>query len=85
MLRSRLTTQDGVNDIDPSKLVIMHDIGFFVCRQHQILDLAGPLGAFEAAVKIEAARIRLQDGFEPIEKSLKRLGLSILSECAGHF
>ncbi|GAA4502474.1 GlxA family transcriptional regulator [Gluconacetobacter tumulicola] len=27
----------------------MHHIGFFVCPNHRILDLAGPLGAFEEA------------------------------------
>lgn len=30
----------------------MHKVGLFVCRKHQILDLAGPLGAFEVAIKI---------------------------------
>jgi transcriptional regulator GlxA family with amidase domain len=27
----------------------MHHIGFFICPNHQTLDLAGPLGAFEKA------------------------------------
>ena len=30
----------------------MHSIGFFVYPQHQILDLAGPLGAFESVGKV---------------------------------
>jgi transcriptional regulator GlxA family with amidase domain len=30
----------------------MHSIGFFVYPRHQILDLAGPLGAFESVAKV---------------------------------
>lgn len=34
----------------------MHRIGFFVCPEHRILDLAGPLGAFETVVAVDGPR-----------------------------
>jgi transcriptional regulator GlxA family with amidase domain len=43
---------NGVKDVDPLKLATMHTIGFFVYPGHQILDLAGPFGAFESAARI---------------------------------
>lgn len=42
----------GVKDIYPLKYAIMHTVGFFVYPGHQILDLAGPLGAFEAVERV---------------------------------
>ncbi|MEN3166200.1 helix-turn-helix domain-containing protein [Gluconobacter sp. OJB] len=46
----------------------MHHIGFFVCQNHRILDLAGPLGAFEEAnILIEGEAYRL----------------TVISECGG--
>jgi transcriptional regulator GlxA family with amidase domain len=47
---------DGVKDVDPLKFAIMHTVGFFVYRGHQILDLAGPFGAFEAVDRILGRR-----------------------------
>lgn len=42
---------------DPIKYVIMHRVGFFVCPGHRILDLAGPLGAFEAVTAVEGNQL----------------------------
>ena len=39
----------GVNDNDPLKSDMAHCIGFYVSPRHQLLDLAGPLAAFDAA------------------------------------
>lgn len=46
------STENGVKDKYPLKLAIMHTIGFFVYPGHQILDLAGPFGAFESAGRV---------------------------------
>lgn len=43
---------NGVKDIFPIKYAIMHSIKLFVFPGHQILDLAGPLAAFDAVRKI---------------------------------
>lgn len=43
---------DGVKDVDPLNCAIMHRVGFFVYPGHQVLDLAGPFGAFESVTRI---------------------------------
>ena len=35
----------------------MHRVGFYVCQGHRILDLAGPLGAFEAVATVEGKQL----------------------------
>ena len=47
-----MTNRDGVKDIYPLDYATMHSVGFFVYPRHQILDLAGPLGAFESVTKV---------------------------------
>lgn len=45
----------GAKDNYPSKSVMVHTIGFFLQTGYQLLDLAGPLDAFQAA-NVAAAR-----------------------------
>lgn len=47
---------NGVKDVDPLKFAIMHTVGFFVYPGHQILDLAGPFGAFESVTRVLGRR-----------------------------
>jgi transcriptional regulator GlxA family with amidase domain len=42
----------GVKSIDPLDYAIMHIVGFYIYPGHQVLDLAGPFGAFESVAKV---------------------------------
>lgn len=47
-MRETTATDAGEKDADPLKSVMVHRIGFFLHPGHQLLDLAGPLDAFQA-------------------------------------
>ncbi len=58
-------TANGVKDVDPLKCAIMHKVGFFVYPGHQILDLAGPFGAFESVATVLGRPCYALEAFSP--------------------
>jgi transcriptional regulator GlxA family with amidase domain len=49
---ARAVSRHGVNFGQPLHYAVMHIVGFYVCPGHQVLDLAGPLGAFESVTVV---------------------------------